>query len=497
MARGNGGEHGRIESGADYIESLRGRHLKVFLFGELVEEPVDHPMIRPSINAVAETYDLALREPELATAQSSLTGERVNRFLHVAQSAEDLVAQNMMQRRLGQNTGTCFQRCVGMDAFNSLFSVTFEIDEKHGTPYHERLRSFLQTMQRRNYVVGGAMTDVKGDRSKAPHEQDDPDLFVHVTKRSEEGIWLKGAKAHQTGCINSHYIIAMPTMRLGPNDRDYAVVAAFPVDAPGITYIYGRQSCDTRSMEEGSIDVGNASYSGQEAMVVLDDVFVPWSHVFMDGEYEFASMLVERFTCYHRRSYVCKTGVGDVLIGAAAQAAEYNGVDRASHIKDKLVQMTHLNETMYAAGIASSHQAKATKSGAYLNDDMLANVCKHHVTKLPFEIGRLAQDLAGGLVSTAPSERELAHPELKALLEKYLKARADVPTEARIRVLRLIENMTMGRNAVGYLTESMHGAGSPQAQRIQIGRQMSLDFKKGLARRLAGIDDEAESAAKE
>jgi 4-hydroxybutyryl-CoA dehydratase/vinylacetyl-CoA-Delta-isomerase len=493
MPLGNGDTPARIESGEDYIKSLRGRNLRVFLFGELVEEPVDHPMIRPSINAVAETYDLAIRDPEVATVESSLTGKRVNRFLHVAQSAQDLVAQNMMQRKLGQNTGTCFQRCVGMDAFNSLYSVTYEIDEKHGTSYQQRLKAFLTTMQERNYVVGGAMTDVKGDRSKAPHEQEDPDLFVHVTKRHDEGIWLTGAKAHQTGCINSHWIIAMPTMRLGPADKDYAVVAAFPVDAPGITYIYGRQSCDTRSMEGGSIDVGNAKFSGQEAMVVLDEVFVPWSHIFMDGEHEFASMLVERFTCYHRRSYVCKTGVGDVLIGAAAQAAEDNGVDKASHVKDKLVQMTHLNETMYAAGIASSHQARATKSGVYLNDDMLANVCKHHVTKMPFEMGRIAQDLAGGLVSTAPSEKELKHPELRALLDKYLRGRADVPTESRIRILRLIENMTMGRNAVGYLTESLHGAGSPQAQRVQIGRQMDLDFKKRLARRLAGVqskDDE-------
>ena len=488
MPDGSGTTPTRIETSGEYIESLRGRNLKVYLFGELIGEPVDHPMIRPSINAVAATYDLAIAEPEVATAESSLTGKRVNRFLHVAQSAEDLVAQNMMQRKLGQRTGTCFQRCVGMDAFNSLYSVTYEIDEKHGTHYHGRLKSFLETMQEHNFIVGGAMTDVKGDRSKAPHEQDDPDLFVHITKRNQEGIWLKGAKAHQTGCINSHWIIAMPTMRLGPADKDYAVVAAFPVDAPGITYIYGRQSCDTRSMEGGSIDVGNAEFSGQEAMVILDEVFVPWSQVFMDGEYEFASMLVERFTCYHRRSYVCKTGVGDVLIGAAAQIAEYNGADKASHIKDKLVQMTHLNETMYAAGIASSHQAQPTKSGAYLNDDMLANVCKHHVTKMPFEMGRLAQDLAGGLVSTAPSEKELRHPELGALLDKYLRGRADVPTEARIRILRLIENMTMGRNAVGYLTESLHGAGSPQAQRIQIGRQMELGFKKALARRLAGVD---------
>ena len=480
-----------IVTGRDYIDSLRGRGLRVFLFGERVDEPVDHPMIRPSINAVAETYDLALREPELATAVSPLTGERVNRFLHIAGGPEDLVLQNKMQRKLGQLTGTCFQRCVGMDAFNALYSVTYEIDEAHGTQYHARLKAFLAGVQRRNQVVGGAMTDVKGDRSRPPHRQDDPDLFVHVVRRSAEGIWIRGAKAHQTGCLNSHWMIVMPTLRLGAGDRDYAVAGAVPVDAPGITYIYGRQSCDTRHLEGGTIDQGNARFSGQEAMVIFDDVFIPRSLVFMDGEHEFAAMLVERFTCYHRRSYVCKSGVGDVLIGAAAAIADYNGVEKASHIRDKLVEMTHLNETIYSTGIASSHQASRTKSGCYLNDDMIANVCKHHVTRMPYEIGRLAQDLAGGLVVTLPSEKDLDSPETGDLLRKYLQGRPGVPAEDRIRILRLIENMTLGRNAVGYLTESMHGAGSPQAQRIQIARQMELDYKQGLARKLAGVSGEA------
>jgi 4-hydroxybutyryl-CoA dehydratase/vinylacetyl-CoA-Delta-isomerase len=200
-------------------------------------------------------------------------------------------------------------------------------------------------------------------------------------------------------------------------------------------------------------------------------------------------MLVERFTCYHRRSYVCKSGVGDVLIGAAAQIADYNGVEKVSHIKDKLVEMTHLNETIYATGIASSYQSKPTKSGAYINDEMIANVCKHHVTKIPYQIGRLAQDLAGGMVVTMPSEKDFQSEEIGHLLKKYLKGRADVPTENRVRILRLIENMTLGKNAVGYLTESMHGAGSPQAQRIQIARQMQIEFKKQLAKELAGIEE--------
>jgi 4-hydroxybutyryl-CoA dehydratase/vinylacetyl-CoA-Delta-isomerase len=479
-----------IRNGQEYIQSLRGRNLKVYLFGEQVDNPVDHPMIRPSINAVAETYDLAVREEELAAPMSKISGKRVNRFLHIAESANDLVLQNKMQRKLGQLTGTCFQRCVGMDALNSLHSTTFEIDEKYHTNYHKRLLEFIKKVQEENLVIGGAMTDVKGDRSKAPSEQADPDLFVHVTKRTADGVYVTGAKAHQTGVINSHWMIIMPTIRLTEKDKDWAIVGAIPVDAPGITYIYGRQSCDTRSMEGGDIDSGNSQFAGQEAMVILNDVFIPNDLIFMNGEVEFASMLIERFTCYHRRSYVCKTGLGDVLIGAAAAISDYNGIPDVSHIRDKLVEMTHLNESIYAAGIASSYQAHQMKSGVWLNDDMLANVCKHNVTRFPYELSRLAQDIAGGLVVTMPSEKDFRNPVTGPLLKKYLAGRKGVDTENRMRILRLIENMTLGRNAVGYLTESMHGAGSPQAQRIQIARQMQLGYKKKLAKALAKVRED-------
>jgi 4-hydroxybutyryl-CoA dehydratase/vinylacetyl-CoA-Delta-isomerase len=477
-----------IRSGADYIASLRGRRLPVYLFGELVDEPVDHPIIRPSIDAMAATYDLAVEAPELATAPSGLIDAPVNRFLHATRGRDDVAAQSRMQRRLGQITGTCFQRCVGMDAINSVYSITFDIDAAHGSDYHSRFLTWLTDMQRLNLVIGGAMTDVKGDRSKTPSEQADPDMYVRVVDRRPDGIVVRGAKAHQTGAINSHWLLVMPTARLDAEDRDYAVVAALPVGSPGVSFVYGRQSCDTRSLE-GEIDVGNARYAGQEALVIFDDVFVPTEHVFMDGEHTFAAPLVERFTAYHRRSYVCKAGVGDVLIGAAALIADYNGVAGASHIRDKLAEMCHLNETIFATGLAASMESHETAAGNWEPDVLLANVCKHHVVRHPYEIGRLAQDLAGGAVVTLPSERDMGHPEIGPLLAKYLRGRAEVPTDHRVRVLRLIENMTLGRNAVGYLTESLHGAGSPQAQRIVIGRTADLGGKRRLAERLAGISE--------
>jgi 4-hydroxybutyryl-CoA dehydratase/vinylacetyl-CoA-Delta-isomerase len=481
------GAYDSIRTAEDYIDSLRDRDLAVYLFGERVPEPVDHPMIRPSIEAMAETYRLAEQDPALAAAASPYTGGTVNRFLHIAESAEDLVAKARMQRALGQRTGTCFQRCVGLDALNALHSVTFETDQAHGTDYHARFLRFLERVQRKNQVIGGAMTDAKGDRGKAPHEQADPDLFLRVSERRDDGVVVRGAKCHQTGCVNSHWLIVMPTLRLGEADKDYAIVGAIPAHARGITYVYGRQANDTRSMEAGEIDAGNAGFAGQEAMIVFDDVFIPWKRVFMNGEHEFAAPLVERFTTYHRCSYICKTGVGDVLIGAAAEIADMNGVARASHIRDKLIEMAHLNETIAGGALASAHEAREMPSGVWQNDDMMANVCKQNVTRFPYEIARLAQDLAGGLMATLPSEQDLKNEDVGPLIRKYLVGRENTSVEDRMRILRLIENMTLGRNAVGYLTESMHGAGSPQAQRIQIARGMAVEEKRKLARRLAGI----------
>ena len=481
-----------LMTGEQYIESIRKLKMNVYLFGKKIDCPVDDPILRPSLNSVRMTYDLA-QMPEyqdLMTAVSPYTGQRVNRFTHIHQSTSDLIKKVKMQRLLGQQTAACFQRCVGMDAFNAEFSTTYEVDQKYGTHYHENFKKFMIYVQENDLTVDGAMTDPKGDRSKAPHEQADPDLFLHVVERRADGIVVRGAKAHQTGVLNSHEVIVMPTQSMKPEDKDYAVSFAVPMDTPGITMIIGRQSCDTRKLEGSEMDVGNSEFGGVEALTIFDDVFVPNDRIFLNGETEFAGMLVERFAGYHRQSYGgCKVGVGDVLIGAAAVAADYNGAAKASHIKDKLIEMTHLNETLYACGIACSAEGHPTASGSYLIDLLLANVCKQNVTRFPYEIVRLAEDIAGGLMVTAPSEADFRDPKLGPLIDKYLRGVDTVSTENRLRILRLIENLSLGTAAVGYRTESMHGAGSPQAQRIMIARQGNLEHKKALAKKLAHIQE--------
>lgn len=474
-----------------YIDSMRKLRIKVYMFGKLVDNPVDHPMIRPSLNSVAMTYKLA-EMPEyqdIMTATSNLTGKRINRFCHLHQSAEDLILKVKMQRLMGQKTASCFQRCVGMDAFNAIYSTTYECDKAHGTEYHKRFIEYMKFVQENDLVVDGAMTDPKGDRGLSPSQQPDPDMYVHIVEERKDGIVVRGAKAHQTGAVNSHEHLVMPTVSMREEDKMYAVSFAVPSDAEGVFMIYGRQSCDTRKLEEhGNLDAGNTEFGGHEALVIFDNVFVPWDRVFMCKEYDFSGMLVERFAGYHRQSYGgCKVGVGDVLIGAAALAAEYNGVPKASHIKDKLIEMIHLNETLYSCGIACSCEGHKTQAGNYEIDMLLANVCKQNVTRFPYEISRLAEDIAGGIMVTMPSEADLRSKEVGKYVEKYLRGSNICSTEDRMRILRLIENMTLGTAAVGYRTESLHGAGSPQAQRIMIQRQGDLESKKELARNIAKI----------
>jgi len=474
-----------------YVESIRRMKLRVYLFGKLVENPVDHPIIRPSLNSVAMTYTLAQMDEykDIMTVESNLTGKRINRFCHLHQSPADLVMKVKMQRLMGQKTAACFQRCVGMDAFNAIYSTTFEMDKKHGTEYHKRFVEYLKMVQENDWTVDGAMTDPKGDRGLSPSQQKDPDMFVHIVEKRKDGIVVRGAKAHQTGAVNSHEHLIMPTIAMKEEDKAYAVSFAIPSDAEGVLMIYGRQSCDTRKMEEfHSLDVGNSMFGGHEALVIFDNVFIPWERVFMCEEYDFSGMMVERFAGYHRQSYGgCKVGVGDVLIGAAALAADYNGAAKASHIKDKLIEMIHLNETLYACGIACSSEGTKTQAGNYQIDLLLANVCKQNVTRYPYEIARLAEDIAGGIMVTMPSEADFRSKEVGHYVEKYLRGVDSVPTEDRMRVLRLIENMTLGTAAVGYRTESLHGAGSPQAQRIMIARQGNLEAKKELAKNIARI----------
>ncbi|MBW1767002.1 MAG: 4-hydroxyphenylacetate 3-hydroxylase family protein [Deltaproteobacteria bacterium] len=474
-------------TGKEYIESLRELKPDVHFMGERITNVVDEPMFQPHINTAAMTYELANdpRYEEVMTATSHLTGEKINRFTHIHQSTDDLVKKVRMMRLLGQRTGTCFQRCVGLDALNAIYATSYDIDQKKGTEYHERFKNFLKHVQEKDLMSAGAMTDPRGDRSLRPNQQKNPNIYLRIHERNDEGIIVNGAKAHITGVINSHEIIVLPTRAMGEEDKDYALSFAVPVDTKGIKFVFARQTNDTRRLQS-VLDAGNPKYAivGGEAIIIFKDVFIPWQRVFMAGEYEFAGQFVETFAGHHRANYGgCKVGLADVVTGGAQWVADAHGVAKASHIIDKLTEMIAMAETCWSCSLACSYEGHKTPSGSYNINPMLANVTKLNITRMVYEWMRLAHDIAGGKIITLPAERDFNDPEVGETLAEYFEGKEGVDVKDILKMLRLVENMSVGAG----LPEAMHGAGSPAAQKIMIARRSGIEKKREFAEIISGI----------
>lgn len=463
-----------------YLDEIRARDLRIFYKGERFPNPVDHPVAAPAARCVADVYAAAL-EPgsELAT---EVAGERVNASNILWRTRDDLIARVRWERWIGRRTGRGALRSPGLDAINALAVVTHACDRARGTPYHSRLLAFVERIQRDDLAVSGAMTDVRGDRSRRPGQQVDPDLFLRVVAQDEEGVVLRGAKAHQTSAIHCHEHVVLP-MTCEPGEEAWAIACAVPSDARGVTHVYARQPSDSRRLE--GLDVGLPRFAGCESLMIFEDVRVPWDRVFLCGETEHTQELVRLFGSFHRFCYGgCKVGIADVVIGAASLIARANGVAGKRAVADKLTEMVHLNETMHACALAAALQGQPTEAGTFIPDLALSNVTKLNVTRFPFEIARLAADLAGGAMLTLPSEGDLAHPEIGPLVEKYLAGAPEVPARERMALFRLLEFLVHGQGATYFLHESLHGAGAPEAMRIQIRREIPLTPFEQAARAL-------------
>ncbi|MDI6871795.1 MAG: 4-hydroxyphenylacetate 3-hydroxylase N-terminal domain-containing protein [Bacillota bacterium] len=474
-----------LRSGAEYRERLRTYSTNVYLLGERIHNVLEHPCLAPVVNSVATTFDpdAVGVSPELAFRVTD-AGETINRHNHVFRSADDAVARVHLVRELTRGTGACTHRCVGIDAINALDIVTREVDEARGTEYHERFRAFLRKAAAEDLALTASVTDPKGDRGLRPGQQPDPDLYLHIIDRNERGIVVRGAKAHQGRPMAVDYTLVLPTMGMQAGEEEYAVAFAVANGSPGVTQIVGTGPAEAWRLVGQEEDFGNAAYGTHPGtLVVFEDVLIPWENVFLAGEVEHTARLVELFASYHRMATGgCKAGLCDVIVGAAAQIAEYNGVAKASHIRDKIVEMIRLSETAFSGSIASAVLGRTTPSGNYLPDTLLANVAKLNAAQAVTQSMTLLAEVAGALAATAPAWRDLEAAPQGELLRKYLVGSAQVPCEARLKMFRLVQNLLFGVQGL----VALNGGGPPQTQRMAVYAQARLEEKKALARRISG-----------
>ena len=350
----------------EFKASLQAMRPNMYKRGRLIEDPVDDPVTRRTVEGHAQIFEAA-RDPQyqdLMTTTSHLTGKRVSRYLSVIRSVDDMIANSRMKRLMFQLTGHLHRRALrGLGGVQRACgrppgTWTSEL----GTDYHERLKAWLVSAQERDITLSGALTDPKGHRRLGPSKQPDPDMYLRIVKRRPDGIVVRGAKVMICGTAAANEIFVMPGMKLRREDADYAVSFAIPKDAPGITIVEARHASDDRELEEG-FDNPVTRGGITQAYIFFEDVFVPKERVFMCGEYSYAGDAVFRFTLPYRSAIGgCVAGQGDVMIGAAILIARANGLDEKV-FRDKITQMIVNNETTFGVGIAAAADGHAAPVG--------------------------------------------------------------------------------------------------------------------------------------
>ncbi len=473
-----------IITSEEWVDRQLSMKKNIYMGGDLVGR--DHPLIVPGRNVIAMTYDMAQDEKYkgIITAKSHIDGSEINRWCNLHQNVEDLLIKQKSTRCGIHNCGFCMQRCMGNDGLNALYVVTKELDEKYGTDYHQKMQDFAAYFQKNDITSALAQTDVKGDRSKRPADQDDPDQYVRMIKKTKDGIIVRGAKIHITMAPYADEIIVLPTRVMREEEKDYAVAFAIPADTEGVHIINRASAPRGRKKYEAPMN----KYGSSDAITVFDDVFVPWERVFMCGEYQEAGRLALLFANYHRHAYCgCKPGVTDVIMGFTQLVAEYSGIQKAQHVRHEMADLIAVAELVYAAGIASSVQATTSSSGVVIPNPVYSNVGRRLAGENIYHEHNILVAIAGGLPATLPFEEDFINDKTAPFLEKYLKRVKSVSSEDVHRCFRSISDLTCSAWGGVWQIAGVHGGGSPIMETIAILSNYNLKQKTDIAKFLSGI----------
>jgi aromatic ring hydroxylase len=468
-----------------YKQSLRdGR--AVFFRGERVADVTTHPVIGIAVDHAATDYRMA-EEPryrDLAVVREGR--DEYSRYYHIPRAADDLRRRSDLIAAATREGATLVVliKEIGTDA---LFALTMlgERLAKAGKPeYRERIQKFYRHCRDGDLAVCVAQTDVKGDRSLGPIEQEHPDYYVRVVERRADGIVVRGAKVHTSVSTNSHEVIVLPTRAMRAEDKDYAVAFALPINTAGLKLIASSHGSSPKDPFEHPI---SARHKMMETLTVFDDVFVPNERVFLNGESEFAGLLALTFVRFHRFTAVSyKLPLLELLAGAGAAIAEANGISRAGHVRDKLTHLAAYHTTV--RGLIEHAAATCTvEDGVAVPNTLITNVAKYHFAHNYHQAVQIVQDLAGGLLVTAPAAEDLTSEATRDYVLKYLGGAKGFDAEKRLRLLNLISDLTSSDFGGYQEVLAVHAEGGFEAEKLQAYREYDFKSVAEYARKLAGV----------
>ena len=489
---------GKLRTKKEYLDALSKKRRNIYFDGNLIDRTDELQMA--CINTMSIPYELAQdpKNADLMLAKSHITGETINRFTHIHQNKEDLHKKQDMTRMTCQVAGGCIQRCMGIDGTNAYNAISYEADKanKGATEYHKNFLKWLERFQKEDLIGCCAQTDVKGDRMKRPSEQLDPDLYVRVIEKKSDGIVVQGCKVHNSEASVADEIVVVPTRALLPTEKDWAVAFAVPGDWEGVKQVVTVHNLRERKhFKRGFMPGATDSYT------IFDKCFIPWERVFLCGETTHGAVGALLFALFHRHSYSgCKPAIGDITVGTAALAAEYNGVHKASHVREKLAELIMVTELGYAAGFTASEMGKPEVympgvgfvpygPGSYIPNSIYANVGRCLTGENVYREAEIICDIAGGIPATFPHEADFLNPETKALLEKYTTRNPNIKIDNAIKFWMYVGDVLSSASGGIHQVGGYHGGGSPVMEQIAITTQYNIEEKKGMVKKIAGIKD--------
>lgn len=457
-------------TGEEYKESLfDGR--ATFFEGKRVDDIPSHPFLGPPAERVARDYDWLLGQA--VDGHSPISG--------VPRSREELREKVELVHHAGMMAHVTYTSIM------TLATVAGRIKDT-APQYIERINGFIEDAQRRDIRITQNITDAKGDRSRPPSRQDDPDAYVHVVDRTPEGVVLRGAKLHITAASLGHELMTIPTKSMKAGEEEYSIAAMVPINAEGVKVInttYAPRHEDVRDFPV------SGSSSTPEGFVIFDDVFVPNERVFLDGETSIAGVFAHSLGLWERLGGLTSMADGaDVLVGLAQLIAEANGLAGVAHIKEKISEMIIHATVVRACYEAALSHSQAGEFGAMFPDELFTNAGKYTGAATYNLMIRHLHDIAGGAVVTAPSMADLENPEVGPLARKYMSTRHDVDGEYRTRLFHAIRDLTADAYGGWRQVTNVQAGGGLYAQRIVTRKHYDLDAAKQAALRAAGLADD-------
>jgi len=455
-----------LRTGKQYIESLRDGRV-VYYAGERVEDVTTHRDLSLRAKENARQYGEGDNEDPARLALRTVVredGERVHRWAVPPKTREDLLKFVEMEESMeGDLHGTMTAGITGLSI------LARKMDARHGTAYTPRIDAYNDWFAKTDQHGSFAMTDAKGDRSKPPSGQVDPDLWLRVVERRKDGIVIRGAKTSVTSAAVANELLVLPTHAMGPADKDWAVACAVPANAKGVVMIsnYAGSPWGERFRFDRPI---SHSTMHHDATVIFDDVFVPDERVFMCGENEFTRELLMYFTTLHRTGAIIKEPRDTrKLIGAALLMAQYNGLEGVGGIKGKITEMVQTAQLLEILRWTALNRVSFVE-GVCVPDSTACNMAGLTISETRQGYLEFLCELAGGPVLTAPSGLDLANPDTAEMVKKYYVGKPGVSAEQRLALVKYIFDIAASDASGWNRALGVTAAGSPSARRVAVSR---------------------------